>query len=604
MDPQKTQVAQCRAITDFNRDWTLLKIGTQYFHSFAKLQEEFGPINDTKIIKHLCAYYTAETPIEREQITDKKAKVALTEFFNNRIRDIQTSNDFKDNSFYKSQDHTIVKELKDEVKKLTDPATPSSASTDATKLKTSKDALLKQFFKGLYLIVFSKGGPLEVSKEFDKMMEDLEELPLDEKLVRTRELMASLLEKGSASKKNTSNSLIAYLKDEKPTNSPKLNSSISRDNQSKVDIIKLISLFQTGNILNGINLKEKGSLDRYFDSISAQLPHMVEDILLTYRSFTRFYRARYTNVMTQFGQLMNNFKFEKYPIELMIKLVFIMFNMARYVNTDPLSERYSIFKNNEGLLRFKQTEETSEYKTIIGLIEAYQYHFKMLKDTTVDSTNKDDYGYQLIHMHGRQKAREYTKPILQLISGKDIDINEETLNNRISQLKTDAEREASLANKDKEKDRSVAVLDKLQETILAFFKNKDTTLYIVYQEAPENLLKEGVRIKQLNALQCIMGNITDKLVSIPKLSESDVTIPKSIENLSDKFLYDITSIKLQREKEILYNLTTKNTFADFGITIKEPLQLTQSLTQITATLLNAVYLNHKLKDINKKLKVD
>jgi hypothetical protein len=59
-----------------------------------------------------------------------------------------------------------------------------------------------------------------------------------------------------------------------------------------------------------------------------------------------------------------------------------------------------------------------------------------------------------------------------------------------------------------------------------------------------------------------------------------------------------------REKEVLYNLTTKNTFADFGITIKEPLKLTQSLTQITGTLLNAQYLNRKLKDINKKLKVD
>jgi hypothetical protein len=373
-----------------------------------------------------------------------------------------------------------------------------------------------------------------------------------------------------------------------------------------VDIIKLISLFQTGNILNGINLTEKGSLDRYFDSISAQLPHMVEDILLTYRSFTRFYRARYTNVMKQYGQLMNNFKFENYPIELMIKLVFIMFNMARYINTDPLSERYNIFKNNEGLLRFTQTENTSEYKTIIGLIGAYRNHFRTLKDTTVDINNKDDYGYQLIHMHGRQKAREYTKPILQLISGKDININEDTLNNRISQLKMDVEREASVANKDKDKakDRKVAILDKLQETILAFFKDKQNTLYIVYQEAPENLLKEGVHIKQLNALQCILGNITDELVSVPKLSEAEVTIPKSIEDVSTTLIHDITSIKMRREKEVLYNLTTKNTFADFGITIKEPLQLTQSLTQITATLLNAEYLNHKLKDINKKLKVD
>jgi uncharacterized membrane protein len=595
MDPQKAQVAHCRAITDFNKDWNLLKIGTQYFHSFSKLQEEFGPISDTKIIKYLCAYYTAETPIEGNTITDKKAKAALIEFFNNRIRDIQTSNDFKDNSFYKSQDHTIVKELKDEVKKLTGEAAPSSASTDDTKQKTTKDALLKQFFKGLYLIAFSKEGPIEVSKEFDKMMEDLEDLPFDEKLVRTRELMTSLLEKGSTSKKNTSNSLIAYIKDEKPTNSPKLNSAISVGNQAKVDIIKLITLFQTGDTLHGIDVTKKNSLDRYFDSISVQLPHMVEDILLTYRSFTRFYRARYTNVMIQFNKLMYKFEFEKYPIELMIQLVYIMYNMARYINTDTFSDMYSIFKNNEGLLRFTQKTKSKEQTSVITLIDDYKSHFKTIKDSAVNLSDKDDYAYQLIHMHARQKARNYTKPILQLISGKDIIFSKEAMDTRIGQLKTESDTLVKL-----EQPRRLAALNTLATAIETFFKDKDDTLYIVYQEVPENLLKEGVQqIKQLGQLQCSMGNITDEFVNI--LDESEATIPKSIE-YAGKRLDTIKEVKQQREKEVLYNLTDKNTFADFGIKVKEPLQLVQSLTQITGTLLNAQYLNHKLKDINKKLK--
>ena len=596
MDPQKAQVAHCKAITDFNKNWSLLKIGTQYFHSFAKLQEEFGPINDTKIIKHLCAYYTAETPIEKEEIADKKAKADLSEFFNNRIRDIQISNDFKDNSFYKSQDHTLVKELKDEVKKLSDPA---KIPEDTTKQKTTKDVLLKQFFKGLYLIVFSKEGPIEVSKEFDTMMEELDQLPLDEKLVMTKDLMTAILDKASASKKDTKNSLIKYIKDEKPTNSPKVNSVISKDNQSKVDIIKLISLFQTGDALSGIDAKNKASLDKYFDKISAELPHMVEDILLTYRSFTRFYRARYTNVMIQFNKLMYKFKFEEYPIDLMIKTVFVMYNMARYVNTDKFSDLYSIFKNNEGLLRYTQKPESAEYKAIIRLTEDYRDHFRTIKDATVDLTNKDDYAYQLMHMHARQKAREYTKPVLQLISGKDILFDEKKMDNRIEQLKTDAQRDTS-----KKEDRVEAVLNKLKESIGTFFKNKEETLYIIYQEVPENLLKAGVnlaQIKQLNMLQCIMGNITDELVTTP--TEPDCTIPKSIEYGGEERIDDIKKAKAQRDKEILYNLTTKNTFADFGITIKEPLQLVQSLTQITGTLLNAQYLNHKLKDINKKLNV-
>ena len=106
-----------------------------------------------------------------------------------------------------------------------------------------------------------------------------------------------------------------------------------------------------------------------------------------------------------------------------------------------------------------------------------------------------------------------------------------------------------------------------------------------------------------------MANITEKLETgyldddqtKPNMVEKEITIPKSIEYSGERRT-KISEIREQRDKEILYNLLSGNTFADFGITIKTPLELTQSLTNITATLLNAQYLNDKLKDINKKLK--
>jgi len=119
----------------------------------------------------------------------------------------------------------------------------------------------------------------------------------------------------------------------------------------------------------------------------------------------------------------------------------------------------------------------------------------------------------------------------------------------------------------------------------------------------------NLKIKQLDTLQCLMANITEKLETgyldddqtNPTMIEKEITIPKSIEYKGQR-RQKISEIRKERDEEILYNLVSGNTFADFGITISQPLELTQSLTNITATLLNAQYLNDKLKDINKKLK--
>jgi hypothetical protein len=285
---------------------------------------------------------------------------------------------------------------------------------------------------------------------------------------------------------------------------------------------------------------------------------------------------------------MKTFGLENYPIELMIRLVFSMYNMMRYVNKDEISDRYKVFKQNQGLLRFTQAEPTSEYKAVLNLLEAYQGQFELIKDSSLDLSNKNDIVYQLLHIHAQNKELE--TPILQLVSGKNILVDKIKLAAKLTQLETaDASKKSQLGE--------------LKASIASFFENKETTLYILYQPTPTTLLEPGTKIKQLNELQCGMANITDTLetVTTDSGSEPDITIPRSIEGPKE-MLKTTSEMRGHRGKEILYNLVSANTFADFGITIKTPLELTQSITNITGTLLNSQYLNDKLKAVNKKLK--
>jgi len=607
---QKLRIATCKTITDFEKDWPLLKIGTVYYHSFSEFKEEFGP-TDKKILKHLCAYYSAENPVELKKINDEKAKKALIAFLTKRKDAIRASQEFKSNAFTGKQPHTFVerleediKELKGEVAGVTKEETTNTEEPD-TRQTVQRDVLLAQFFKGIAMIAFSKENPIKVSTEYDELIEDLDKLPLDETLNNINEIKTLLSENSDMKEKASQNSLIKYMKGETSTTSieKKMKNSAIKDNKNKMDIIKLITLFKTGKLLNGLKTNT-AEFTKYFDGIIEKLPHMVEDILLTYRSFTRFYRTRYTSIMAQFNSLITTFGLENYPIELMIRLVFIMYNMGRFINRDKLSERYNVFKQYEGLLRFtlsstKDADLEKEYKAIFNLLNVYEDQFSMFHDGSFDPSNKDDIVYQVIHAHGRNR-KEFLQPILQLVSGKKININKDTLTRKIQQLENDTsdpKQKASIVN--------------LERLINEFFENKDNTLYIIYQLSPENLLHPSAKnskIKQLNTLQCLMANITEKLetgyldddLTIPNMIEKDITIPRSIEYKGQQ-RQKIGEIREQRNKEILYNLVSGNTFADFGITISRPLELTQSITNITATLLNAQYLNDKLKAINKKL---
>jgi hypothetical protein len=596
---QKIRIGTCKATTDFEKNWTLLKIGTVYYHTLSEFKEEFGP-TDMNMLRYLCAYYSAENPVELQKIKDEKAKKALIAFLTKRKDAIRASEEFKNNSFTGKQPHTFVSALEQDIKILKGEdkkkgEAGEAEAPNATRQTVSRDVLMKQFFKGLYLLSLTKGDKIILSKDYDELIKDLDELPLDEALSNTGEIKTLLKQNARIAMKTTQNSLLKYIKDETSGEGPtaKKASSAVKDNKSKLDIIKLITLFKTGKALNGLTkAKESASeLDTYLDGIASGLPDMVEDILLTYRSFTRFYRVRYTNIMIQYGKLMKTFGLENYPIELMIRLVFSMYNMMRYVNKDEISDRYKVFKQNQGLLRFTQAEPTSEYKAVLNLLEAYQGQFELIKDSSLDLSNKNDIVYQLLHIHAQNK-KELETPILQLVSGKNILVDTTKLDTKFKEL------EASVDASKKPQ------LGELKASIASFFENKETTLYILYQPTPNNLLESGTKIKQLNELQCGMANITDTLETVTTDSggsEPDITIPRSIEGPKE-MLKTTSAMRGHRGKEILYNLASANTFADFGITIKTPLELTQSITNITGTLLNSQYLNDKLKAVNKKLK--
>ena len=600
---QKIRIGTCKAITNFEENWTLLKIGTVYYHTLSEFKEEFGP-TDIKMLRYLCAYYSAENPVELQKIKDEKAKKALITFLTKRKDAIRASEEFKTNTFTGKQPHTFVSALEKDIKTLKgdDKAKGEAGEAeepDATRQTVSRDVLMKQFFKGLYLLSLTKGDKIILSRDYDELIKDLDELPLDEALSNTGEIKTLLKQNARIAMKTTQNSLLKYIKDEtsgEGSATKKADSAI-KDNKNKLDIIKLITLFKTGKALNGLTkAKESASeLDSYFDGIVSGLPDMVEDILLTYRSFTRFYRVRYTNIMIEFGKLMKTFGLENYPIELMIRLVFAMYNMTRYIHKDDLSDRYGVFKQNQGLLRFTQAEPTSEYKAVLKLLESYQEQFKFMKDSSLDRATKSDTVYQLLHIHAQNKQLE--TPILQLVSGKNILVNKTKLEAKLKQLET--EKTSDIPDTTERK----KLFGELKASIDTFFKDKETTLYILCQPTPDKLLEPGTKIKQLNELQCGMANITDTLetATTESGSEKDMTIPRSIE-APKEMPKEKAAIRAQRKKEILYNLGSANTFADFGITIQTPLELTQSITNITGTLLNSQYLNDKLKAVNKKLK--
>jgi hypothetical protein len=596
------QETRCAAIVkDKLKTWDTLKLGNQYFHSFSELTNEFGKVKDEDL-KNLCTYYTIENPapIERcEPATKKK----LEKFFKKRITSLEEALErSKNNSFAAKEPYDFLEGLRANAVELKTTKKEGDLETEKTKTFTKSELqgqLLESFY---YLANIKETDSIQVRTEWKELQEDLKKLAPDEAITYITGIL-----KGDIAEKVSANSLKKYFTE--GSNSSKSSPVLATTNENKKALLKLFAAFQMGKMLSPSEIEKKPSseIDSLLKPIYTRMPGLVEDMILSYRLITRFYRSRYLKVMKNLERFMEVDKYKNliaYPIDIMTKLVFIMFNMARYVQKDSFSAVFDVFPKNEGLLRFKlKNTNKSEYDAVLKLISTYTDWTKDqgFENTSVDETDKYSAMYQIIHMHTyNSKKPKQIKPILQLIHGSTIRFDPTIVGNRIGELK-DKE------GKDESKNKR---LEALEKSIKEFFKEKDDTLYILYQAAPKNLLKKDTtetKIKQLGAVQCLLADITDSLEfegaqTIPASIENPIEITPTTPNIYDKDPKQAVAIEQLKkgrreayEKEILRNLKEKNTLADFGITTSEDIHLVQSITQMTGTLLNANYLNNKLK---------
>jgi hypothetical protein len=594
------QETRCAAIVkDKLKTWDTLELGKRYFHSFSELTNEFGKVNDEDL-KNLCTYYSIDNPapIERcEPATKKK----LEKFFLKRITSLEEALERnKDNSFMGKAPYDFLERLRANAVELKTDKKEEDLETEKTTAFTKKE-LQEQFLESLYYLAnIKETDSIKVRTEWKELQEDLKKTsePIDEKIKKVIDIV-----KGKIEEKGSANSLKKYFTE--GSNSSESSPALVTTNENKKALLKLFTAFQMGKMLlpSEIEKKPSSELDGLLKPIYTRMPMLVEDMILSYRLITRFYRSRYLKVMKNLERFMD-VNVKMYPIDTMTKLVYIMFNMARYVQKDSFSAVFDVLPKNEGLLRFKlKNKNENEYNAVLKLISKYTDWTKDqgFENTSVDETDKYSAMYQIIHMHTyNSKKPKQIKPILQLIHGSTIKFSKTTVGNRIGELK-DKE------GKDEPKNKK---LEALENSIKEFFKDKDTTLYILYQAAPKNLLKKEAtetKIKQLGAVQCLLADITDSLEfegaqTIPASIENPVEITPTTPNIYDKDPKKEAAIETFKkarqaayENEILRNLKEKNTLADFGITTSEDIHLVQSITQMTGTLLNANYLNNKLK---------
>ena len=573
----QTQYAMCAAAID-KGEFIPITIGTQHYDTFLQLEEEFGEGIGIPIQKKLCKYFAQGTNFTG--ITDETDRKQVAEFLDRRIKILEDGGVTKGNiSFRGSAKRSLIDQLKDVIQKLGLPSDAAKATSAASvvadktgpKRPVKKEDIANQLFMALYKVANLKGKEVQVDDRWDGIMELIDSMAPDEAIRNSADLKRARQE---AEKKANPNSLEKYI-----SGKPDMPSKTPQTDKVNIDLIKLYTLFKTGAFID----KKTGTpldLSRSITAFQDQ-PIIIESMFLYQRTIMRFFRARYLEVIKQFNDFLSQrMDINKYPENLMIKLVFIMFNLSRYVFTDEYSRLYNIFPKKQGLLRFKLSDDsffktTKEYEGVFKLIEDFNGYITDQQITNetgaITAVAKDSLNYQLLHLHTRTPyAPNRTKPIMQLICGKYININKETLKSRIGKI-------TNISPED-QKD--------LIKNITNFFE--DDSIYIIYQETPINLItpkldeKKERRILQLSELQCIMGKITEKLGTE---DDDTKTIPIDF-------------------KKIIPKLEKNNTFSDFGISLrKEPFNLVNSITQMTGTLLNAVYLDQKLKAIRKSKQV-
>ena len=568
--PQETQYTMCAKAIDEHK-FIPLTIGTKHYETLAMLQSDFGDDVTTLIQKKLCKYFAQGIPFKG--IEDKKDRDLIAKFLEKRIELLENNGQLASNtSFAGSAKMDAIAKLREIIKTLGEPDAAAAATSKTITKKMRRDTLLEQLWIAMYKVANLDNDEVEVDTNLDNLMEAIDNIAPDEALMDGANLMRA---KGKAKIKSRANSLEKYITND-TTSSGKGSTGIDETMENKKKLIQLLVLFKTTTFLRE---SKDENINKDFAELSKNMPGIIDNIFFYNRSIIRFYRSRYLKITEVFDKLFDKqlgriTNLTKYPIDQMIQIVYILFNLARYIFRDRFSLDYSVFPNNQGLLRLTLPSDITDLNNLITIYANYisdELSSKKDKNSIESPPDKQSLDYQLIHLH---TSSNRITTIMQLINGKQINFSEDLLNDKIELLK-------AIKGTDPNK------YDTLKSQITKFFDKKDTAIYIIHQESPRDLIKDNKHIKQLDSLQCIMANITTDFSD-----KEQETLPRSIEMKADE---KIKRNPEDKAKDILPFLKDKNTFKDFGITIKEPLPLVCSITQMTGTILNATYINKRLK---------
>jgi hypothetical protein len=548
-----------------------LKIGSQYYNSLDDLQTEYGKelINETLLTK-LGEYFIQKPEIRAGEsahtyIEDSKDQALIKPFLDSRIKILKADGRLKyDNSLVGNRKRKILKELETLSDSLNKPDPNKDTSS---KVDVKRDEIIQLLLTTLWKFSSIQKDTVKIQKNWKDILEAADKMPPDE-----------LLKEAGTVNKPGLNAFKKFIKGEIAPSEVKEEGGkpIKGTKVAKINLLKLLALFKAQQAMSPIlNSNDENTLDGYIASLQQEIPEIVENVRLSYRSVTRFFRDRYLRTMNGLTELLKTITLAKYPIDTMIRVVFIMTELERYVWKGDGSLYPDLFPAKTGLIRLTNLSP-ADTEQIINIINKYKEYAEKtgLTNSVKDLDGTDTINYELIQMHTR-KAKKPTlvKAILQLVRGEILMFNKSKLDDTIEELK------GKLPGKESD-------LGVLKTKIGQFFNdrpNPKDTLYISYQESPENLLEDtSVKIKQLGELPFFIVDVDGKKLgkdSSPLLTTVDVnTILKDISKLKD-FPF---------------------TFEKFGITTTKPLQLVHSITQLTGTLLNTVYINDALKNKTPK----
>jgi hypothetical protein len=548
-----------------------IKIGSQYYNSLDDLQTEFGKEKITEtLLARLKEYFVQRTDKLSDDkshtyIKDENDQNLIKPFLQHRIQLLKDDGRLKyDNSLVGNRKRKILKELEGIVAML---ATPASNDDDKAGIDVNKNDIMQKLLNTLWKIASSEGNTIKVKKDWEGILEAADKMPLDE-----------LLKEASTVDAPSPNAFKGFIRgDSAPVVKQGDGTPIKGTKVAKMNILKLLALFKSQSAMKQVdNSTNDNTLDKTLTTLQEEIPEIVENVRLSYRTVTRFFRDRYLRTMKGFEKILRNITLPNYPIDTIIRLVFIMTELERYVYKPDIvtSIDRSFFPQNSGLLRITNipANDLAMVAEVIKQYKEYTIRMQLTNDVEKISPDTNTMNYEIIQMHTRLgRSDSLVKAILQLIRGEIIDFNPTILESTIADLTN------KLGIKYDEN------LQKLQKKMNDIFGNgKQKTLFISFQESPEDLLiNKTTRIQQLGELPFFIAEINGKELTPDSKPELTHYIDKEL------------------QKALMSAKDFKNTFADFGITSK-PLQLVHSITQLTGTLLNTVYINDRLKNKTSK----